>query len=179
MSKEFFNGRLCHILLCRDLNYLGVRLDEMWFWVGHHAVRFGKEEFLLITRLRFRPMPESVNSLPKAAPGSVHHRYFRGSSTPLQDILGKLRGDEFDEAEDVIKLGYVYFLSHIMLGQEYCSFVPDWLWGLVEDITTFEAFPKGTNIYIEVSMVWLNQRLKPKPKLENRNRRLQNRLETG
>ncbi|KAI9161555.1 hypothetical protein LWI28_018614 [Acer negundo] len=64
-------------------------------------------------------MLESVNSLPKAAQGSVHHRYFGGCPTPLKDILDRLRREGFDEADYVIKLGYVYFLSHIMLGREY------------------------------------------------------------
>ncbi|KAK2641397.1 hypothetical protein Ddye_023160 [Dipteronia dyeriana] len=94
----------------------------MWFGVGNRAVRFGKEEFLIFTGLRFRPMPQSVNSLPKAVPGIVYHRYFGGSPTFFNDILGRLSGEEFDEPEDVIKLGYVYFLSHILLGREYRCF---------------------------------------------------------
>ncbi|KAK2636273.1 hypothetical protein Ddye_031065 [Dipteronia dyeriana] len=97
---------------------------------------------------------QSVNSLHEVVPGSVYHRYFGGSPTPLKDILGRLSGEEFDEPEDVIKLGYVYFLSHILLGREYRWFVPDWLWGLVEDITGFEAFPWGTYIY-SVTLYWL------------------------
>ncbi|KAK2664486.1 hypothetical protein Ddye_003060 [Dipteronia dyeriana] len=141
MKKELFSGNLCHILLCRELHYPGALPDEMWFGVGNRAVRFGKEEFLLVTGLRFGPMPQSVNSLPKAVPGSVYHRYFGGSPTPLKDILGRLSGKEFDESEDVMKLGYVYFLSHILLGREYRWYVSDWLWGLVEDIIGFEAFP--------------------------------------
>ncbi|KAK0581698.1 hypothetical protein LWI29_016927 [Acer saccharum] len=143
MGKEFFSGKLCHILLCRELNYPGARLDEMWFRVGQRVVKFGKEEFLFVTGLRFEPMLESVKSLSKVAQGSVHHRYFGGSLTPLKDILGRLSREGFDEAEDVIKLGYVYFLCHIMLGREYRWKVPDWIWGLVEDITAFEAFPWG------------------------------------
>ncbi|KAK2658960.1 hypothetical protein Ddye_005493 [Dipteronia dyeriana] len=73
MKKEFFSGKLCHILLCRELHYPSVWPDEMWFGVGNRAVRFGKEEFLLVTGLKFGPMPQSVNSLPKAVPGSVYH----------------------------------------------------------------------------------------------------------
>ncbi|KAK0595727.1 hypothetical protein LWI29_009401 [Acer saccharum] len=127
MDREFFSGKLCHILLCRELNYPSARLNEMWFRIGERAIRFGKEEFLLVTRLRFGPMPVSVHPLPKAAQGNVHHRYFGGSPTPLKDILGRLNRDEFDEVEDVIKLGYVYFLSHVMLGREYRWKVPDWI----------------------------------------------------
>ncbi|KAK2646199.1 hypothetical protein Ddye_021394 [Dipteronia dyeriana] len=114
-------------------------------------------------------MPRSVNSLPKAVPGSVYHRYFGGSPTPLKDILGRLSGEEFDEQEDVMKLGYVYFLSHILLGREYRWFVLDWLWGLVEDITGFEAFPWGTYIY-SVTLYWLGKALH-----DRRNGRKQNR----
>ncbi|KAK2637405.1 hypothetical protein Ddye_032197 [Dipteronia dyeriana] len=113
-------------------------------------------------------MPQSVNSLPKTVSGSLYHRYFGGSPTPFKDILGRLSGEEFDEPEDVIKLGYVYFLSHILLGQEYRWFVPDWLWGLVEDITGFEAFPWGNYIY-SVTLYWLGKALH-----DRRNGRKQN-----
>ena len=114
-------------------------------------------------------MPESVNSLPKTAKGSLHHRYFGGSPTPLKDILGRLNRGEFDEAEDVIKLGYVYFLSHVMLGREYRWKVPDWIWGLVEDITAFEAFPWGTYIY-SVTIYWLGTALDDRTKGRKQNR---------
>ncbi|KAK2659853.1 hypothetical protein Ddye_006386 [Dipteronia dyeriana] len=146
MNNELFSGKLCDILLCRELHFPGACPEEMWFRVKNRAVRFGKVEFLLVTGLRFRLMPESVNSLPKVAPGNVHHLYFGGSPTPLNHILGILSREEFGEAEDDIQLGYVYFLSHILLGREYRWFVHNWLWGLVEDITGFEAFPWGTYI---------------------------------
>ena len=169
MGKEIFSGKLCHILLCRELNYPGARPDEIWFRVGQRAIRFGKEEFLLVTGLRFGPMAESVKSLPKAAQGSVHHRYFGGSPTRLKDVLGRLNREGFDEAEDVIKLGYVYFLSHFLLGREYRWKVPDWMWGLVEDITAFEAFPWGTYIY-SVTLYWLGKALKDRTNGRKHNR---------
>ncbi|KAK0578970.1 hypothetical protein LWI29_019163 [Acer saccharum] len=178
MDREFFSGKLCHILLCRELNYPSARPDEMWFRVGERAVRFGKEEFFLVTGLRFGPMPVSVHSLPKAAVGSVHHRYFGGSPTPLKDILGRLNRGEFDEAEDVIKLGYVYFLSHVMLGREYRWKVPDWIWGLVEDITAFEAFPWGTYIY-SVTIYWLGTALDDRTKGRKQNRNYSSRQDLG
>ncbi|KAK2634455.1 hypothetical protein Ddye_029247 [Dipteronia dyeriana] len=96
LNNELFNGKLCHILLYIKLNYRGVHPEEMWFRVGHRAVRFGKEKFLFVTGLRFRPMLERV-TLPKVAPGSIHHQYFGGSPTPLKNILGRLRGEELDE----------------------------------------------------------------------------------
>ncbi|TXG48876.1 hypothetical protein EZV62_024751 [Acer yangbiense] len=178
MDKEFFSGKLCHILLCKELNYPGARPNELWFRVGEHAIRFGKEEFLLVTGLRFGPMPVSVHSIPKVAQGSVHHQYFGGSPTPLKDILDRLSRDEFDEAEDVIKLGYVYFLSHVMLGQEYRWKVPDWIWGLVKDITAFEAFPWGTYIY-SVTIYWLVTTLNDRTKGRKQNRNYSSRQDLG
>ncbi|KAI9156216.1 hypothetical protein LWI28_002361 [Acer negundo] len=90
IGKEFFSGKLCHILLCRELNYPGVHPNEMWFHVGQRAIRFGNEEFLLVTGLKFGLMLKSVNSLPKAAQDNIHHRYFGGSPTLLKDALGRL-----------------------------------------------------------------------------------------
>ncbi|KAK2662494.1 hypothetical protein Ddye_001068 [Dipteronia dyeriana] len=73
LNTELFSGKFYHILLYRELNYSDARPDEMWFRIGHNVVKFGKEDFLIVIRLR---------------------------------------GKEFDEVEDIIKLGYVYFLSH-------------------------------------------------------------------
>ncbi|KAL5767454.1 hypothetical protein ACOSQ2_014237 [Xanthoceras sorbifolium] len=46
---QLFIGKLCHSLLCREIHYPEAREDEIWFAVGGHAIRFGKEEFLLHT----------------------------------------------------------------------------------------------------------------------------------
>ncbi|KAI9198724.1 hypothetical protein LWI28_021213 [Acer negundo] len=56
MGKEFFSGKLCHILLYRELIYPGARPDEIWFRVSQRAVRFGKEKFLVVTGLRLMHM---------------------------------------------------------------------------------------------------------------------------
>ncbi|KAK2646236.1 hypothetical protein Ddye_021431 [Dipteronia dyeriana] len=178
MKKELFSGKLCHILLYRELHYPGAQPDEMWLGVENRAVRFGKDEFLLVTGLRFGLIPQSVNSLPKVVPDSVYHRYFRGSPTPLKDILGRLSGEEFDESEDVMKLGYMYLLFHILLGREYRWFVPDWLWGLVEDITEFEAFPWGTYIYI-VTLYWLGKVLPDRRNGRKKNRNYSTQQDLG
>ncbi|KAK0603227.1 hypothetical protein LWI29_002679 [Acer saccharum] len=74
MDKEFFSGKLCHMLLCRELNYPGECPDEMWFRVGERAVRFGNEEFLLVTGLRFRPMPYWAMEAIPVLSGSVGKR---------------------------------------------------------------------------------------------------------
>ncbi|KAL5760459.1 hypothetical protein ACOSP7_018972 [Xanthoceras sorbifolium] len=61
-GDQYFGGKLCQILLCREIEYPGAREDEMWFKVGGKPMRFGKEEFLLCTGLRFGPLPDGIVS---------------------------------------------------------------------------------------------------------------------
>ncbi|KAL5764489.1 hypothetical protein ACOSQ2_017083 [Xanthoceras sorbifolium] len=58
--------------------------------------------------------------------------------------------------DDAIKLAYVLFVSHIFLGREKSRIVPPWLWGLVDDLAAFEAFPWGTYVY-SFTLYWLDK----------------------
>ncbi|KAL5766227.1 hypothetical protein ACOSP7_016844 [Xanthoceras sorbifolium] len=80
-GDQLFSGKLCHSLLCREIHYPGAREDEIWFAVGGHAIRFGKEEFLLCTDLKFGPLPGAMVSKIKIVYDSVHVRLFDGLPT--------------------------------------------------------------------------------------------------
>ncbi|KAK0606389.1 hypothetical protein LWI29_037235 [Acer saccharum] len=169
-GKQFFSGKLCHLLLCREVVHPYGRPDEMWFRVGGRAIKFRKEEFLLLTGLRFRSLPKGAVTQYISTPSNVHHRYFHGLPTHLEDIIHKLREvEQFDLEDDVLKLGYVFFLSHILLGRDYRRIVPNWLWGMVEDVIAFEAYHWGTYIY-SLTIYWLGKALKGRIDKKKQNR---------
>ncbi|KAK2642107.1 hypothetical protein Ddye_023870 [Dipteronia dyeriana] len=57
---RFFGGRLCQLLLCREVNHPGGNTNEMWFRVGQTDIRFGKLEFCFVTGLQFEMIPTNV-----------------------------------------------------------------------------------------------------------------------
>ncbi|KAK2652102.1 hypothetical protein Ddye_011958 [Dipteronia dyeriana] len=57
---RIFGGRLCQLLLCREVNHLGGNTDEMRFRVGQTDIRFVKLEFCLVTGLQFGMIPTNV-----------------------------------------------------------------------------------------------------------------------
>ncbi|KAK3224483.1 hypothetical protein Dsin_011508 [Dipteronia sinensis] len=118
----------------------------------------GKEEFLLITGLRFGPLPDVDVLQYKPSPDSVYSRLFKGKATHTKDILMVLnRGGDINK-DDMMKMGYVFFLSHSLLGRDARLPVPKWLWGMVEDLSVFEAFPWGTFIF-SCTIYWLRRAL--------------------
>ncbi|KAL5819630.1 hypothetical protein ACOSQ4_023472 [Xanthoceras sorbifolium] len=59
----------------------------------------------------------------------------------------------------MMKLTYVFFAAHFLLGRERHRTVPSWLWGLVEDLVAFENFPWGTYVY-NSTIYWLGKVLR-------------------
>ncbi|KAL5840628.1 hypothetical protein ACOSQ3_013293 [Xanthoceras sorbifolium] len=54
-GDQLFSGKSYHSLLHRKIEYPIDMDDEIWFNVGGDRVRFGKDEFLLCTGLKFWP----------------------------------------------------------------------------------------------------------------------------
>lgn len=159
-QKQFFSGKLCINLLCREIVYPDARDDEMWFDVGGHAMRFGKLEFMLCTGLRFGNIPHFARVKARAKPESVHARYFGGQGTCEVDIVRVLEAGQFREEEDALKMAYVFVVFNVFIGKDDRAIVPNWLWCLVEDLPTFESFPWGTFIY-SMTLHWLRNALTP------------------
>ncbi|KAL5742388.1 hypothetical protein ACOSP7_029120 [Xanthoceras sorbifolium] len=158
-GDQYFGGKLCQILLCREIEYPGAREDEMWFKVGGKPMRFGKEEFLLCTGLRFGPLPLGIVSHYPASNDGVEQRYFGKRRIHINKVKLKLEEGNFTRDDDMMKLAYVFFAAHFLLGRERHRTVPGWLWGLVEDLVAFENFPWGTYVYSS-TIYWLGKVLR-------------------
>ncbi|KAL5764316.1 hypothetical protein ACOSP7_016671 [Xanthoceras sorbifolium] len=113
----------------------------MWFNIGGKAMRFGKDEFLLCTGLKFGPLPDGIVSHYTAINDSVHDRYFGKRRTHIKKVKLKIEEGNFTRDNDMMKLAYIFFVSHFLLGRETRCIVPGWMWGLVEDLIAFENFP--------------------------------------
>ncbi|KAL5811324.1 hypothetical protein ACOSQ4_027892 [Xanthoceras sorbifolium] len=158
-GDQYFGGKLCQILLCREIEYPGAREDEMWFKVGGKPMRFGKEEFLLCTGLRFGPLPDGIVSHYPASNDGVQQRYFGKRRIHINKVKLKLEEGNFTRDDDMMKLAYVFFAAHFLLGRERHRTIPGWLWGLVEDLVAFENFPWGTYVYSS-TIYWLGKVLR-------------------
>ncbi|KAL5810752.1 hypothetical protein ACOSQ4_027320 [Xanthoceras sorbifolium] len=158
-GDQYFGGKLCQILLCREIEYPGARKDEMWFKVGGKPMRFGKEGFLLCTGLRFGPLPLGIVSHYPASNDGVEQRYFGKRRIHINKVKLKLEEGNFTRDDDMMKLAYVFFAAHFLLGRERHRTVPGWLWGLVEDLVAFENFPWGTYVYSS-TIYWLGKVLR-------------------
>ncbi|KAK3221377.1 hypothetical protein Dsin_008402 [Dipteronia sinensis] len=146
---KIFGGRLCQLLLCREVNHLGGNTYEMWFRVGQTDIRFGKLEFCLVTGLQFGTIPTNVVHGYEDVKEGVLDRCFSGKVPTFHRILNRLDEGNFDQPDDAIKLSYLFLLGHVLLGIEYGKTVPRWACIFVENLTAFERFPLGTYIYTQ------------------------------
>ncbi|KAK2638071.1 hypothetical protein Ddye_025866 [Dipteronia dyeriana] len=131
---RIFVGRLCQLLLCREVNHPGGNIDEMWFRVGQTDIRFGKLEFCLVTGLQVGMIPTNVVHGYEDVDGGVLERCFDGKLPTFHVIINWLDERNFDQPDDAIKI-------------EYGKNVPRWACMFVENLTAFECFPWGTYIY--------------------------------
>ena len=144
---RIFGGRLCQLLLCREVNHPSGNTCEMWFRVGQTDIRFGKLEFCLVTGLQFGTIPTGVIRGYEDVEGGVLDRCFDGKVPTFHTILNQLDEGNFDKCDDAIKLSYLFLLGHVLLGIEYGKTVPRWACMFIENLTAFECFPWGTYIY--------------------------------
>ncbi|KAK3212165.1 hypothetical protein Dsin_016871 [Dipteronia sinensis] len=121
---SIFGGRLCQLLLCREVNHLGGNTDEMWFRVSKTDIRFRKLEFCLVTSLQFGTKPTSVVHGYEDIEGGVLDSCFGGKVPTFHTILNRLDKGNFDQPDDAIKLSYLFLMGHVLLGIEYGKTVP-------------------------------------------------------
>ncbi|KAL5856251.1 hypothetical protein ACOSQ4_006053 [Xanthoceras sorbifolium] len=128
-------------MLCRQIYRHDTRHNEMWFRMGKIDIRFGKLEFVLVTGLRFGPVPR--HTVQGYTEVWVLDRCIGGIVSTFGHIIDRLERGRFDETDDTIKVAYLLFCGHILLGIKWRKIVPRWLCFLVDDLHSFEAFPWG------------------------------------
>ncbi|KAF4401827.1 hypothetical protein G4B88_013114 [Cannabis sativa] len=158
---------LPHLALVREVHQ--EREDvEKWFLIRDRVVRFGLEEFVLITGLS----PEGsfyLNDFKQKM--SFKKKMFPDLTIKVlqEQVRARFLAGEFDDDVDVVKMAIVYLLSHYLYGYENSKRVDNELFGFVDgDLSelrniafgkllwdrTFHyvnlAFKDGDNIYYKI-----------------------------
>lgn len=119
--------------------------QRLQFNVSDYICHFGREEFCLMTGLKFGPC--NIRDL-ENAPTPLVQRIFPGRHTPLKllDLKEVFEGERFFELyeEDAIRLCLVIFVEFILCGREPRNCVDTMLLALVEDTNAFNQFPWGS-----------------------------------
>ena len=149
LSLHLSAPQLIYQIIVRDVTFSGARHDKIWFEIGSMPYRYGKQEFILISGLRFRPIDKTILEARPIESNSLHARLF-----PIQqqvvsgdDIILLLSSRHELVSEDVLKLVYTIVVNMILFGHDERALVDDFMWTLVEDLQAFEAFPWGTYVY--------------------------------
>ncbi|KAK2658621.1 hypothetical protein Ddye_005154 [Dipteronia dyeriana] len=137
-------GGIIHQLLLRELDH-DRPTDELRFLLRNQVVRFSKVEFCLITELLFGVLPDT--GMYAAVENGIHQRYFPGADeVSLEELRVVLTLREFQEAYDVVKLCLIYMQNCILMEVDERFKILIWQFRLVEDLTSFDAFPWGAHI---------------------------------
>ena len=135
-------------VLAREIIVAGGCPGEKWFEIGGQAHRFGKQEFMLVTGLRFGKLNYNVMKEKTGWEGSVHARYFGSRPVKPKDIMDRLLNAEHQMTpEDALKMAYVFVVGAVLIGKDNRKSIWGWLWYLVEDLKSFKKFPWGTLSY--------------------------------
>lgn len=157
--KQHITGLMLLDLLVREVHSPNFREDEIWFEIGGRAHRFGPQEYVLITGLRFgRVDIDFLNN--KAVDRRLLNTHFLTEKRTAPAIVEKVisKSEEF-VAEDVLKVAYIFMVNQILFGQSDRKPVFDFLWYMIEDFERFLAFPWGTVTY-NMTLKYLRMALK-------------------
>ncbi|XWS10685.1 hypothetical protein CRYUN_Cryun38cG0018800 [Craigia yunnanensis] len=103
---------------------------------------FSKQEFCLVTGLKFGCLSNIINEVYEAIDDGIHERYFNNNPDllvkALHEVIIKV---EFKDKKDALKMALVLFVESILIGQDYRHKVYLWIFRLVEDVKAFNRFP--------------------------------------
>ncbi|XP_021818059.1 uncharacterized protein LOC110760154 isoform X1 [Prunus avium] len=137
--------QIVHGLLLRKVDPKTVKtVKGITFLVGNKLIQFTKQQFCLITGLRFGKLPFIRN--PTNENCALKNKYFQKNKTVSLSELEKAFKACTDE-EDVVKLGFVYFVVFVLLGTEKHVNMNMRYLKLAEDLDAFEKYPWGAVSY--------------------------------
>ncbi|XP_052176710.1 uncharacterized protein LOC127791017 [Diospyros lotus] len=147
-KKQTFTYVHASRVLLREVKFPGARPDKMWFELGGVAYQYGKQEFTLITRLRFSPIDREILQTRPAKDGSLRTRLFPDKEVVnLEDIKELLDTKPDVDKDDALKMEYLAMVNMLLMGHDERASIEDFHWSLVQDLESFRSFPWGTYIY--------------------------------
>ena len=122
----------------------------MWFFVNSKGLRFGQNEFGLITGLSFGLIPQHNQTSLR-----IKDAYFNGENKVGNDHLEKVflsfgevkkkknQTKKLDNlnVEDLVKLALLYFLKHVLLGKEGKNLIDMQCVVLIDCLEVFNKYP--------------------------------------
>ncbi|GJU89574.1 ribonuclease H-like domain-containing protein [Tanacetum coccineum] len=139
------NCVLIHFMSCRQIKSLPEHTDVVPFTyhLNGHCIEFGREEFCLITGLRFGPenydhYVEGINPFKRLLFGSD----IDGGHITGQMLLDKINGEKFSELqdEDVVVVCQLAVLHLVLLGRQPAYNIPEWWFRLRVDKNKWETY---------------------------------------
>ncbi|CAL8162340.1 unnamed protein product [Prunus armeniaca] len=141
IDKIQFSGQIVHGVVLRRVAGQGVKdLDGLSFLIGCDVAQFTRQDFCLISVLRFGEVPEVSSG--ESDEIRLQKRYFID-----EEITCNALEEAFvrcTEEDDVYKLALVYFAELVVLGRDkHLNINLNYL-TLVEDLDAFNRFPWGS-----------------------------------
>ncbi|CAA0823444.1 Domain of unknown function (DUF1985 [Striga hermonthica] len=92
------------------------RTDELWFNFGGNFLRFGIEEFYVVTGLKCTRQSKKLN-IPKISNG-LHDKYFKGVDLTRNHIRWQFQKKSWASDEDAVKLAKLHLLENFLMGSQ-------------------------------------------------------------
>uniref|UniRef100_A0A803QC31 DUF1985 domain-containing protein n=1 Tax=Cannabis sativa TaxID=3483 RepID=A0A803QC31_CANSA len=130
MGNIKWNIALPHLALVREVHQ-GREDLEKWFLIRDRVVRFGLEEFVLITGLSLKGSSD-LNEFKQKM--SFKKKIFPDLTIKViqEQVRARFLSGEFDDDVDAVKMAIVFLLSHYLYGYENGKRVDNELFGFVD-----------------------------------------------
>ncbi|XP_050210879.1 uncharacterized protein LOC126661128 isoform X2 [Mercurialis annua] len=150
IPKIKLQNQIVHCLLMREVEQLNK--SEMWFHVGGHRLKFGIEEFALVSGLNCQGTSNKY-SYPKVLNG-LYDKYFSGcQSVSKQTLRDMFLSRRWESEEDGFKLAFMHLLQNFLLASPNTTRISlkdfdvvdsddinDYPWGIDVFKYTFDCF---------------------------------------
>ncbi|CAA0834917.1 Domain of unknown function (DUF1985 [Striga hermonthica] len=107
-------NQLVNYILLREVHQS--RTYEIWFDFGGKFLRFGIEEFVVVTGLKCTGLSKKLN-IPKIANG-LHDKYFAGLELTRSHIMWQFMKKLWASDEDAMKFAKLHFLANFLMGSQ-------------------------------------------------------------
>ncbi|KAI5341889.1 hypothetical protein L3X38_009764 [Prunus dulcis] len=141
IDKIQFSGQIVHGAVLRRVAGQGVKdLDGLSFLLGCDVAQFTRQDFCLITGLRFGEVPELSSG--ESNEIRLQQRYFIDEGITCNALEEAFL--RCTEEDDIYKLALVYFAELVVLGRDkHLNINLNYL-TLVEDLDAFNRYPWGS-----------------------------------
>ncbi|CAA0815608.1 Domain of unknown function (DUF1985 [Striga hermonthica] len=114
LPQCIIQNQLINYILLREVHHS--RTDELWFNFGGKFLRFGIEEFAVVTGLKCAERSKKMN-IPKISDG-LHDKYFEGIDLTRNHIRWQFQKKSWVSDEDAVKLAKLHLLANFLMGSQ-------------------------------------------------------------